>query len=84
MTIVCLRLDLTGESDSEMELDVDLKGLEEDYGNECKTDLGIESLLDDGAGGLGLVSDTKLSDAAALAESFQPKGNTLESTQVGS
>lgn len=46
-----------------------------------KESLGIESLLDDSLGGQD-VATSKLSDAAALAESFQPKGNTLESTKV--
>ena len=63
-----------------MEVDVDLKeGLDIKDGK----DLGIESLLDDSIGSGGQSGATsKLSDAAALAESFQPKGNTLESTQV--
>ena len=75
-----ISIGLTGESDSEMEVDVDLKeGLDIKDGK----DLGIESLLDDSIGGGGQSGATsKLSDAAALAESFQPKGNTLESTQV--
>ena len=48
---------------------------------DVKKGLGIESLLDDSVGGPD-VATSKLSDAAALAESFQPKGNTLESTKV--
>lgn len=49
--------------------------------NQVTEGLGIESLLDDSLGGQD-VATSKLSDAAALAESFQPKGNTLESTKV--
>lgn len=49
--------------------------------NHVKESLGIESLLDDSVDGQDAAT-SKLSDAAALAESFQPKGNTLESTKV--
>ena len=73
-------LGLTGESDSEMDFEEDSKDLLE-LKEEPMEGLGIESLLEDSANGQD-VANSKLSDAAALAESFQPKGNTLESTQV--
>lgn len=60
------------EEDSKDNMEVD---------HEAKKCLGIESLLDDSIGNQG-VANSKLSDAAAIAESFQPKGNTLESTKV--
>lgn len=73
-------LGLSGVSDSEIEFEDDSKDqMEVDH--DTKTGLGIESLLDDSLSGQA-VATSKLSDAAALAESFQPKGNTLESTKV--
>ncbi len=73
-------LGLSGASDSEIEFEDDSKdNIEIDQ--DVKKGLGIESLLDDSLGGQD-VATSKLSDAAALAESFQPKGNTLESTKV--
>lgn len=81
---------LTGESEMEVEEedgddDVDLEqGLQmmsDVDAHRPKKDLGIESLLDDSCVD-GQGNGSKLSDAAALAQSFQPKGNTLESTQV--
>ena len=71
---------LTGESDSEMEFDEEVKDLLE-LKEEPMEALGIKSLLDDSTAGQD-GANSKLSDAAALAESFQPKGNTLESTKV--
>lgn len=65
-------------SESEMEFEEDLSNLES---SNVKGGLGIESLLGDSLGTQDAAS-SKLSDAAALAESFQPKGNTLESTKV--
>ncbi|KAI9564810.1 hypothetical protein GHT06_008551 [Daphnia sinensis] len=71
---------LSGASESEVEFEDDSKdNMEVDHN--VKESLGIESLLDDSLGGQD-VATSKLSDAAALAESFQPKGNTLESTKV--
>lgn len=71
---------LSSASDSEIEFEDDSKdNMEVDHN--VKESLGIESLLDDSIGGQD-VATSKLSDAAALAESFQPKGNTLESTKV--
>ena len=71
---------LSGASDEEMDFEDDLKeGMEPDNGS--KKGLGLESLLDDSLDGQNETT-AKLSDAAAIAESFQPKGNTLESTQV--
>jgi len=71
---------LTGESDSEMEFEDEVKDMLEEFKEEPMESLGIKSLLDDSTGQDG--ANAKLSDAAALAESFQPKGNTLESTKV--
>ena len=71
---------LTGESDSEMEFEEEVKDLLE-VKEEPMEALGIKSLLDDSTAGQD-GTNSKLSDAAALAESFQPKGNTLESTKV--
>jgi len=71
---------LSGASDEEMDFEDDLKEvMEPDHGS--KKGLGLESLLDDSLDGQNETT-AKLSDAAAIAESFQPKGNTLESTQV--
>lgn len=71
---------LSGASDSDMDFEDDLKEvMRPEQGN--KKGLGLESLLDDSLGGQDGATN-KLSDAAAIAESFQPKGNTLESTQV--
>ncbi len=71
---------MSSASDSEIEFEDDSKdNMEVDIN--VKESLGIESLLDDSLGGQD-VATSKLSDAAALAESFQPKGNTLESTKV--
>lgn len=71
---------LSGASDEDMEFEDDLKEVMEQE-NDGKKGLGLESLLDDSLGGQDEAT-AKLSDAAAIAESFQPKGNTLESTQV--
>lgn len=72
--------DSEGLSDEDMDFEDDLKeAMEPDNSN--KKGLGLESLLDDSLGGQDEAT-AKLSDAAAIAESFQPKGNTLESTQV--
>lgn len=65
-------------SESEMEFDEEFSNQEAGC---VKEGLGIESLLGDSLGSQD-VATSKLSDAAALAESFQPKGNTLESTKV--
>lgn len=65
-------------SESEMEFEEDYSNQE---ANDVKEGLGIESLLGDSLASQGAAT-SKLSDAAALAESFQPKGNTLESTKV--
>lgn len=70
---------LSGSSDSEMEFEEDYKG--DEPTDRMKEGLGLESLLDDSLGAQDAAT-SKLSDAAAIAESFQPKGNTLESTQV--
>lgn len=69
-------------SDSEMDFE-DFKDIMEEPSSKekAKEGLGLESLLDDSLGSQDAAT-TKLSDAAAIAESFQPKGNTLESTQV--
>jgi hypothetical protein len=73
-------LGMSSASDSEIEFEDDSKdNMEVDHN--VKESLGIESLLDDSLGGQDIAT-SKLSDAAALAESFQPKGNTLESTKV--
>lgn len=76
-------LGLSGASDSDVDFeDADSKDtMEVDSQVTGKEGLGIESLLDDTLAGQD-VATSKLSDAAALAESFQPKGNTLESTKV--
>jgi len=71
---------LTGESDSEMDFEEEVKDILE-LKEEPIEALGIKSLLDDSTAGQD-GANSKLSDAAALAESFQPKGNTLESTKV--
>jgi len=70
-------------SGSEMDFE-DFKDIMEEPSSKEKTKeggLGLESLLDDSLGSQDAAT-SKLSDAAAIAESFQPKGNTLESTQV--
>ena len=67
-------------SESEMEFDDEISNQES---GSVKEGLGIESLLGDSLGSQDAAT-SKLSDAAALAESFQPKGNTLESTKVNS
>ena len=70
-------------SESEMDFE-DFKDILEEPSSKEKTKeggLGLESLLDDSLGSQDAAT-SKLSDAAAIAESFQPKGNTLESTQV--
>ncbi|XP_046390170.1 helicase domino isoform X2 [Ischnura elegans] len=73
--------DESEESCSEEEIDEDNEGDEEE--------VGLKSLLDDAAGGTekGGVSNSEdagkeISDVAAMAETFQPKGNTLSSTNV--
>ena len=63
-----------------MEFEDEVKDMLEEFKEEPMESLGIKSLLDDSTGQDG--ANAKLSDAAALAESFQPKGNTLESTKV--
>lgn len=74
--------------------DEDLSTAKSDTDMEVDQDEGLKSLLTDADGGVGddgnstaVVSskdnkDDMLNDAAALAESLQPKGNTLSSTNV--
>lgn len=74
---------LSGASDSEMDFEEDYKEETAEPIDEGVKEggLGLESLLDDSLGTQDAAT-AKLSDAAAIAESFQPKGNTLASTQV--
>lgn len=73
-------------SDTEMDADSQESGGE---GEESKEEIGLQSLLDDSAreGCEGdsekcEKNDNLINDVAALAESIQPKGNTLSSTSV--
>lgn len=71
-------------SGDESNSDVDMDSEEEDESQE--SDVGLKSLLDDShAEGEGTKTDKNndlINDAAAIAESIQPKGNTLSSTSV--
>lgn len=74
--------------DESMEVDSDEDDETADQGmNETKdTEVGLENLLDDQAGTSSGENcdngDALLNNVAALAQSIQPKGNTLSSTQV--
>lgn len=69
-------------SDEDMDVDVDVSDNENQEGD----DLGLKSLLEDSHNeGEGTKTDKNndlINDAAAIAESLQPKGNTLSSTNV--
>ncbi|XP_065370564.1 helicase domino [Calliphora vicina] len=65
------------ESDDDMEEDENAEETEEN-----EQDAGLKSLLEDSSNVNNSSKDDMIKDAAALAESLQPKGNTLSSTNV--
>ncbi|XP_037816114.1 helicase domino isoform X2 [Lucilia sericata] len=74
------------ESDEE-EVETDSEDEEEEDENteeteENEQDAGLKSLLEDSSNANNSSKDDMIKDAAALAESLQPKGNTLSSTNV--
>lgn len=79
--------DSEAESDSSEEEDDEVPSSDEDMNGEDddkdEEDVGLKNLLDDEmAGKSQSEKDEILNDAAAIAESIQPKGNTLSSTSV--
>lgn len=74
--------DVSGESESEDEVDEDKMSTTSE--KESRTEIGLKSLLDDSKEGEEIKTDNNdlINDAAAIAESIQPKGNTLSSTSV--
>ncbi|XP_065077199.1 helicase domino isoform X2 [Ochlerotatus camptorhynchus] len=70
------------DSDDE-ELSPSDEDMDEQQENDEDEDIGLKNLLDDEmAGKSQSEKDEILNDAAAIAESIQPKGNTLSSTSV--
>ena len=83
--------DTTAEEDneSEEEVETDSEDEEEDENEEeadetedNEQDAGLKSLIEDSSTANNSSKDDMIKDAAALAESLQPKGNTLSSTNV--
>ncbi|KNC26620.1 Helicase domino, partial [Lucilia cuprina] len=76
------------ESDDEEEVETDSEDDEEEEDEnaeeteENEQDAGLKSLLEDSTNANNSSKDDMIKDAAALAESLQPKGNTLSSTNV--
>lgn len=68
------------ETESEDEEDDENEEANETEDNE--QDAGLKSLLEDSPTANNASKDDMIKDAAALAESLQPKGNTLSSTNV--
>lgn len=78
---------IDGESDDEsMDVDSDEEPADQEMTTiQQDTEVGLENLLDDQAGSSTADcdnGDALLNNVAALAQSIQPKGNTLSSTQV--
>lgn len=75
-----------GESDDSMEVDSDEEMEDQVMKEVSNTEVDLKILLDDQAtsttGDCDKGDDDILNDVAALAQSIQPKGNTLSSTQV--
>lgn len=67
--------------DEQMEVDSDDQSEESNHQNKEPEDIGLENLLDDQQSSSDN-GDALLNNVAALAQSIQPKGNTLSSTSV--
>lgn len=73
--------------DIDVESEGDSSGSSEEEDEEGSKEFGLRSLLDDSGdstseGDSKTDNDALINDAAAIAESIQPKGNTLSSTSV--
>jgi E1A-binding protein p400 len=72
--------------DESMDVDSDDETADQEMKETQEAEVGLENLLDDQAGSSGTSNcdngDALLNNVAALAQSIQPKGNTLSSTQV--
>lgn len=69
----------TENSTEDEEEDIDLETEEDDS---QESEVGLKSLLDEGEITKTDKNNDLINDAAAIAESIQPKGNTLSSTSV--